>query len=391
MPNRRDPTTAARGAERTIHLLPAGAGGSPGAGPGGSRGTGPGGSPGAAGPGGSPGALDGLPWELPRVFLGLDGERATPEGAATWILPVPYEATTSWGSGTRMGPRAIIDASRYIELYDHELGRDPSLDGVYTFPALELARGDAARAMAELQDACNRVLDAAAGRRVIMIGGEHSVSAPAILAHANRSPERLTVLQFDAHLDLRRSLDGSPFSHACAMGRVIDRVDLVTVGARGISGEEWEAASARGNVTVINGEELAGGVGVPGHGVPAGRVEDLPGRAAGTPGRTEGIRGRAASAAPGEPWLDRAMSELGDPVYITFDVDFFDPSVMPATGTPEPGGGTWHQALALLRRVFAERRVVGADVVELAPVPGLAAPDFTAARLVYKLIGYWSG
>ncbi len=342
MPNRRDPTTATRGAERTIHLLP-------------------------AGPGGSPGMLDGLPWELPRVFLGLDGERATPEGAATWILPVPYEATTSWGSGTRLGPRAIIDASRYIELYDHELGRDPSLDGVYTFPALELTRGDAARAMSELEDACNRVLDAAAGRRVIMIGGEHSVSAPAILAHADRTGERLAVLQCDAHLDLRESLDGSPFSHACAMRRVIDRVDLVTVGARGISGEEWEAASARDNVTVITGEELAAGAGVPGHGGPAGRAEDSP------------------------AWLDRAMSALADPVYITFDADFFDPSLMPSTGTPEPGGGTWHQALALLRRVFAERRVVGADLVEHAPIPGLAAPDFTAARLVYRMIGYWSG
>ena len=339
MPNRRDPTAAARSAGRTVHRLP-------------------------AEPDGAPGGLHGLPWELPRVFLGLDGERATPERAATWILPVPYEATTSWGTGTRHGPRAIIDASRYIELYDHELGRDPSLDGVYTFPALELARGDAARAMTELEDACNRILDAAAGRRVIMIGGEHAVSAPAILAHADRTPARLTVLQLDAHLDLRASLDGSPFSHACAMGRVVDRVELVTVGARGISGEEWEAASARGNVTVITGEELAG-------------AGDSP------------VRG--GSSPSGEAWLERAMAALGDHVYVTFDVDFFDPSIMPSTGTPEPGGGTWRQATALLRRVFAERRVVGADVVELAPVPGLAAPDFTAAKLVYKMIGYWSG
>lgn len=326
MPNRRDPAAAARAGDRTVHVLPAG--------------------------------LEALPWELPRVFLGLDGEAATPGGAATWILPVPYEATSSWGSGTRLGPRAIIDASRYIELYDHELGRDPSVEGVYTFPALELTRGDAARAMSELEDACNRVLDAAAGRRVIMIGGEHSVSAPAILAHADRARERLTVLQLDAHLDLRESLDGSPYSHGCAMRRVIDRVDLVTVGARGISGEEWEAASARDNVTVITGEELAGGVGSTSH---------------------------------GDDWLDRAVSALGDPVYITFDVDFFDPSLMPSTGTPEPGGGTWGQAVALLRRVFAERRVVGADLVEYAPVPGLAAPGFTAAKLVYTMIGHWSG
>lgn len=319
MPNRPDPTAPARSGERTIHALPAG--------------------------------LERLPWELPRVFLGLDGAPATPKGAATWILPVPYEATTSWGAGTRLGPRAIIDASRYIELYDHELDSDPSREGVYTFPALELARGDASRAMAELEDAFTKVLHAAAGRRVIMLGGEHSVSAPAILAHVRRLPERLSVLQLDAHLDLRPSLDGSPFSHACAMGRVIDRAGLVTVGARGISGEEWAIAERRDNVTVITGEEVA----------------------------------------RGGDWIDRALEALGDPVYITFDVDFFDPALMPSTGTPEPGGGDWHTAMALLRRVFAERRVVGADVVEHAPIPGLSAPDFTVARLVYRMIGYWSG
>ena len=320
MPNRRDPGDHARGGARTtIHALPSG--------------------------------LERLPWELPRVFLGLDGAGATPEGAATWILPVPYEATTSWGSGTRLGPRAILDASRYIELYDHELGRDPSREGVYTFPALELARGDAARAMAELEDAITRVLDAAGERRVIMIGGEHSVSAPAILAHARRRAEWLSVLQLDAHLDLRESLDGSPFSHACAMGRVIDQVDLVTVGARGISAGEWEVAERRENVTVITAEQLA----------------------------------------RGGDWMDRAIAALGETVYLTFDVDFFDPSLVPSTGTPEPGGGDWYTALALLRRVFGERRVVGADVVEHAPVPGLAAPDFVVAKLIYKMIGYWSG
>ena len=318
MPNRRDPAAAARAGSRTVHPLPAG--------------------------------LEALPWELPHVFLGLDGAPATPAGAGTWILPVPYEATTCWGSGARRGPQAIIDASRYVELFDHELGCDPSRGGVYTFPALELVRGDAAAAMAELEDACTRILDAAADRRVIMLGGEHSVSAPAIAAHVRRSRDRLTVLQFDAHLDLRATHDGSPFSHACAMARVIDRVDLVVVGARGISGEEWETASGRDNVTVVTAEEVASDAG----------------------------------------WMDRAVAALGPSVYITFDVDFFDPSLMPSTGTPEPGGGQWYPALALLRRVFSERRVVGADVVELAPIPGMSAPDFLAARLIYKMIGYWS-
>ena len=348
MPNRRNPESASRGWARTIHPLPAG--------------------------------LDRLPWELPRVFLGLDGTPATPEGAATWILPVPYEATTSWGSGTRLGPRAIIEASRYVELFDHELERDPSTKGVYTFPALELVRGDAAHAMAELEDAYGRVLDAAGGRRVIMLGGEHAVSSPAIAAHARRSPERLTVLQFDAHLDLREVHDGNAHSHACAMAHVIDRVDLVTVGARGISAEEWLVANERGNVTVIAAEELAGAA-LPAHAdaVSQAHAHAPPGTA-------------SAHAEPAQPgsWIDRAMAVLGDPVYITFDVDFFDPSLVPSTGTPEPGGGQWYPALALLRRVFAERRVVGVDVVELAPIPGMTAPDFLVARLIYKMIGYWS-
>ena len=165
--------------------------------------------------------------------------------------------------------------------------------------------------MEELEGACGRVLDAAADRRVIMIGGEHSVSAPAIRAHARRSRERLCVLQFDAHLDLRDSLDGSALSHACAMKRVIDDIDLVTVGARGISAEEWRVARNSDNVVVITGEEIGGarGVGAPGVGAP-GRPHD---------------------------WMDRALESLHDPVYITFDVDFFDPSLVPATGTPEPG------------------------------------------------------
>ncbi len=316
MPNRRDPDAATRGGAHTIHRLPPG--------------------------------LEALPWELPRVFLGLDGAAATPAGAATWILPVPYEATTSWGAGARSGPRAIIDASRYVELFDHELGRDPSIDGIYTFPALELTRGDAARAMAELEHACTRVLDAAGGRRVIVLGGEHALSSAVISAHARRLSERLHVLQLDAHLDLRESHDGNPFSHACAMARVIDRIDLVTVGARGISAEEWDVAARRDNVVVVTAEELA----------------------------------------RNDAWIDRAMAALGDPAYVTFDVDFFDPSLMPSTGTPEPGGGDWHSALALLRRVFAERRVVGVDVVEHAPVPGLNAPDFLVAKLIYKMIGY---
>ena len=196
MPNRPDPAARSRAGETRSHTLPEG--------------------------------LGDLPWELPRGFLGLDGDGALPDRAGTWVLPVPYEATTSWGGGTSRGPDAIIAASRYIELYDHELDADPSLGGVYTFPALELVRADGAGAMGELETAYRSILETAGHRRLIMVGGEHSISSPAIAVHASREEPRLSVLQLDAHLDLRESFDGSPFSHACAMARVIDRVDLKT-------------------------------------------------------------------------------------------------------------------------------------------------------------------
>jgi len=181
-----------------------------------------------------------------------------------------------------------------------------------------------------------------------MLGGEHSISSAAIRAAAARHPERLSVLQLDAHADLRASHDGSPFSHACAMTRVVDRADIVAVGLRGVSLEEVEAARREPGVTFIFADEME----------------------------------------RDEAWMDRALEALGPLVYLTFDIDYVDPSLVPSTGAPEPGGGAWYPTLRFLRRVFSERRVVAADVVELAPIPGLRAPDFLVARLVYKLIAY---
>jgi agmatinase len=183
-----------------------------------------------------------------------------------------------------------------------------------------------------------------------MLGGEHSVSAAPILEHAarlRRQGRRLSVLQLDAHGDLRQSWEGSRWSHACAMRRVVDQVDLVQVGIRAIAGEE-RAVMRRHGVATIHAHEMQDGDG----------------------------------------WIDRAVWALGRDVYVTIDIDYFDPSLVPSTGTPEPGGGTWYPTLRLLERVFRTRRVVAADVVELAPIPGLAAPDFLAAKLVYKLIGF---
>jgi agmatinase len=186
---------------------------------------------------------------------------------------------------------------------------------------------------------------------VIALGGEHSITSAPVLAWAERlkrEGRRLTVLQFDAHTDLRDEYEGSPYSHAAVMARVKDEVDIVAVGIRAITRAEMELARSRDNIHLFLADDIH----------------------------------------TGDAWMDEVMARLGDDVYITFDVDGFDPSLVPSTGTPEPGGLQWYPVLKLLRRVFAERKVHAADVVELAPIPGLAAPDFLVAKLIYKMIGY---
>jgi N1-aminopropylagmatine ureohydrolase len=293
--------------------------------------------------------LNDLTWELPHTFLGLDEEAVAFESARAVLLPVPYESTTSYGGGTREGPRAIVEASRFLELYDQEVECEagPRI-GIHTLPALELTRAGAAPAMAELRASYARVAEDCGDRFLIMLGGEHSVSSPAILAQADRHAERLSVLQLDAHTDLRPEYEGTPNSHASAMARVLDRADVVGVGIRAVSAEEIEISHASSASTIVWADEMW--------------QDDV--------------------------WMDRALEALGPKVYLTFDVDYFDPSLVPSTGTPEPGGLGWYRTLKFLRRVFREREVVAADVVELAPTPGLHAPDFLVAKLVYKLLIY---
>ena len=291
--------------------------------------------------------LAGLDWAPASNFLGLDSADATWENAAAVVLPIPYEATTSWGTGTRFGPSAILDASQYVELYDEELDTEPFRHGICTLPAIELTHEGPRSAIAQLRDAYGRLLDQAGERFVIGLGGEHSISSAPATAWVDRLGDDLSILQVDAHSDLRPEYHGTPWSHASVMHRILDRTsNIVAVGIRSLTVEESVLIRERGIVTVF-AQELR------------------------TPG-----------------WVQRAVESLRANVYITFDVDFFDPSVMPGTGTPEPGGGGWWQAVELLRAVFSERNVVGADVVELAPRPDDRASAMTTAKLVYKLIGY---
>lgn len=296
-----------------------------------------------------PDTLRELGWELPHNFLGLDEAASDFAKARAVILPVPYEATISYGGGTGNGPGAIIEASRYIELYDQELDVEPYEVGIATLPALELSGGGPEAAIHELREAYDAVVEAGPTKFVIALGGEHSISSALILSWVERLPnKRISVLQFDAHTDLRHEYEGSAYSHAAVMHRVHESVDLVAVGIRALTREERELARKSSNIHLFLADDIH----------------------------------------TGEGWMDEVMAKLGDTVYISFDVDGFDPALVPSTGTPEPGGLQWYPVMKLLRRVFRERNVIAADVVELAPIPALNAPDFLVAKLVYKMIGY---
>ena len=298
-----------------------------------------------------PAGMRNFEWELPHDFLGLDERGSDFENAAAVILPVPYEATVSYGGGTGKGPAAIIDASRYVELYDQELDCEPAQVGIATLPALSLSGAGGEQALGELRRGYEALLDAAPGKFVIVLGGEHALSSAPILAWADRlasAGRRLTVLQFDAHTDLRPEYEGSRFSHASVMYQVQERVNIVAVGIRALTSEEMALVRGADHLRVF-------------------LADDIQGR---------------------DDWQEEVMRALGDDIYLSFDVDVFDPALLPATGTPEPGGLQWYPVLKLLRRVFRERTVHAADVVELAPIPGMHAPDFLVAKLVYKLIGY---
>lgn len=263
------------------------------------------------------------------------------------VIPFGLEASVSYGSGTATGPKAIIAASQQLELYDEELGREAYLDyGVAACREPAIAQPLPA-ALDQLAALVGGVLDA--GKFPFVLGGEHSLTAGAVRPFAARYPD-LVVLQFDAHADLRDGYQGEHFSHAAAMRRVLDLpgVSLVSVGIRAISAAEAQFYEANRHRIAIHW---------------------------------------AYNQAQWD--IERIVAPLaGRPVYVTFDIDALDAAVMPATGTPTPGGLSYLQALAILRRACAVGHVVGADLVEFAPIAGLHAFDYTAAALAYKMLSY---
>ncbi len=280
----------------------------------------------------------------PAQFGGALPEPRSFDESEALILPVPFERTTSYVHGTRNGPRELLVASAQVELWDEELGVDLHARGMYTMPAVDLSAVPLGDAMAELRRVAGGLFET--GKFIVVLGGEHSITSAVVAAAAERHTG-LSVLQIDAHADLRDSYLGEQHSHACAMRRTLEFAPVVQVGIRNISAEE---------------------------------VADLPSL------RTTifydwNMRDDAG-------WMDRAIDALSDTVYITIDLDGIEPGTMPAVGTPEPGGLSWRELTTLLRKVIAKRRVVGCDVVELCPIPGIASPNFIAAKLVYKILTY---
>jgi agmatinase len=292
-----------------------------------------------------------LPFEYDRVQLGEFGG-TTPTttdfaNARVVILPVPLDRTTSYVAGTRNGPHEILVASSHMELWDEETETDVHRVGIYTLPEMEFPFGTMDEVMADIRRVTAELLRR--DKFPVILGGEHSITAPIVAAVAEKYPA-LSVLQIDAHADLRNSFMGTPHNHACAMRRVLEHARATQVGIRSLSAEE--ASEAPGLPTTI--------------------FYDFNMRRHGD-------------------WIQRVVDSLGESVYITIDCDGLDPAIMPAVGTPEPGGLSWYETLALLRRVIESRRVVGCDVVELCPIPGNVAPNFLCAKLVYKILSYRFG
>lgn len=295
-------------------------------------------------------------WEGPdHNFLGLDEPWCHPEQAGVYVLPAPYEHTSSYIAGSDRGPSAIIEASAQVEFYDEQLESEPFRDwgGIATKSPLDL-RGKVDR------DAVEAIQGFVAphvgtGRFVLTLTGEHTGALGAIRAHAAHYPD-LCVLQIDAHGDLRDAYQGNPFSHASVMARVVDDGHaLIQVGIRSISPEEIERIKRSDRITTFFASKILDPCG------PYG--------------------GHASH------WIPDVVAACRGPVYLTFDCDGLDASIMPALGTPEPGGLGWYDTLNLITAIANGPGIVGMDVSEIAPIEGFVAPQFSVARLLYRILG----
>jgi agmatinase len=286
---------------------------------------------------------DGVDSPLPE-FLGLEGDATSLETARVVLVPVPYDRTASYGKGTASGPRAILDASTHMEMYDDELGVEPHTIGVHTAAPVSGNEDPPEVMAAKVEAEVARYLEM--GKMPVVLGGEHSVSIGAMRACEKAYPE-MSIVQLDAHGDLRRSYEGTEYNHACVMRHFAGRIPTLQIGIRSMCREEGEFAREKG-LRIISAKDFI----------------------------------RRPEEALAE--VDRLSGEI----YLTIDVDFFDPAIMPTTGTPEPGGPGWYETLDLIREICSRKKLIGFDVNELSPSGDNVAPDFLTAKLVYKTIAY---
>jgi agmatinase len=282
-------------------------------------------------------------------FLAIGKEYSSYDNSKIVILPCPYEKTTSYGRGTANGPNAILNASHYVEFFDEETVKEVCFtEGIAALKALDFKKLHGKKAIDLIYNNVKGLIDA--GKFVVTLGGEHSISTAPIKAHFDSYPG-LSILHFDAHSDLRDEYEGSKYSHASFAARVSEFTTKITqVGIRAQCKEEYDFIKNK-DIRTFYAHQI----------------------------RNEGFDDNLVS---------KIISTLDKNVYITFDVDYFDPSIMPSTGTPEPNGFYWDETMRLLRRLCRERNLVGFDVVELAPRRDFSFPDFLTAKLIYKILNY---
>ncbi len=290
--------------------------------------------------------------DIDNNFLKIEEEFSNFDNSKIAILSVPYEHTVSYGKGAGKGPQAIIDASAFVEFYDDEFEQEVCFDyGITTIEPLDFDGKVDKDALEFIEKNVEELLNC--GKFVVTTGGEHTISTAPIAAHFKKYPE-MSILHFDAHSDLRLEYEGNKYSHASFMARVIEFFDpkkITQVGIRAQCKEEAELIKKEGVNTFF----------------------------------ASAIRRGLHT----DNWQRKVAESLGEQVYITFDVDYFDPSIMPATGTPEPDGFLYSETIKIFREMQAlGKKIIGFDVVELAPIEGVYHPDLTTARLIYKLLNF---
>ena len=277
-------------------------------------------------------------------FCDLEDRYSSWKKSRIAILPVSYDLTTSYRPGTSAGPKAIIDASRYMETYDDETGKEVYKQGICTLEEIKPVNPEPEEIIEKVEKEVSAILKA--GKFPVVLGGEHSITLGSVKAFKKKFKD-FSVLQLDAHRDMRHSFQGSRYSHACIAKRIIELTSLTQVGIRSLSKDE--AGKGYKNLKTFFMKDMI----------------------------------------DNDNWISEAIDSLpSDKVYVTIDMDALDPSIMPSVGTPEPGGMGWYETLVLFKRLSQKKEVIGFDVVELSPMPGNISPDFLAAKLIYKFLSH---